>query len=59
MDINFPSAVVLHVTEYCGLIRSDGVFILIINILMKYNTFILYYLNVYLFLFCNCLKFAS
>jgi hypothetical protein len=50
VNINFPSAVVLLVIKYCALIRSDFVFIVIINILMKYNTFILYYLKVYIFL---------
>jgi hypothetical protein len=49
VDINFPSAVVLHVTNYCASIRSDCVFVLIINILMKYDPFILYYLKVYVF----------
>jgi len=49
MDINFPNAVALHVTKYCVLIRSDCVFILIINILMKYDKFILYYLKVFVF----------
>jgi hypothetical protein len=49
VNSNFPSAVVLLVIKYCALIRSDFVFILTINIFMKYNTFILYYLKVYIF----------
>jgi len=51
VDINFSMDVVLHVIKYCASVRSDYVFVLIINTLMKYNTFILYYLKIYLFLF--------
>lgn len=50
MDINFLSAVVLHVTKYCAVMRSDCVFILKINILMKYNIYFVLPENVSVFI---------
>jgi len=49
VDVNFLSAVVLHVTKYCALMRSDCVFILTINILMKCNIYFVLPKNVSLF----------